>query len=67
MKAVKVKAQSDAYFRILEKQPKMKDVFRLGNYLVWVAPSNQALIVDTSEGQDKLTDAEIDELFAVKK
>ena len=67
MKCVKVKAQSDAYFRILDKQPKMKDVFRLGNYLVWVAPSNMALIVDTSEGKDKLTDAEIDELFAVKK
>ena len=33
-----VKAQSDAYFRILEKQPEMKDVFRLGNHLVWISP-----------------------------
>ena len=30
-KSVTVKAQSDAYFRILEKHPEMKDVFRLGN------------------------------------
>ena len=36
---VVVKAQSDAYFRIIEKNPKMKDVFRLGNYLVYVTPS----------------------------
>jgi Ca-activated chloride channel homolog len=67
MKCVTVKAQSDAYFRILEKNPKMKDVFRLGNHLVWVAPSKMALIVDTSDGKDKLTDTEIDELFTVKK
>ena len=30
MKTVVVKAQSDAYFEILEKHPEMKDVFRLG-------------------------------------
>src|SRR5262249_54022141 len=34
LKAVTVKAQSEAYFRILEKRPEMKDVFRLGNHLV---------------------------------
>jgi Ca-activated chloride channel family protein len=67
MKAVTIKAQSDAYFRILEKQPKMREVFRLGNYLVWVTPSKTALIVDTSDGKDKLTDAEIDALFAPAK
>ena len=67
MKFVTIKAQSDAYFRILEKHPKMKEVFRLGNHLVWVAPSKMALIVDTTDGKDKLTDAEIDALFAVKK
>ncbi len=67
MKCVTVKAQSDAYFRILEKQPKMKNVFRLGNYLVWVAPSKMALIIDTNNGKDKLTDDEIDDLFALKK
>ena len=63
MKAVVVKAQSDAYFRILEKNPGMKEVYRLGNYLVYVTPSKVALIVDTANGKEKLTDAEIDELF----
>ncbi len=62
-----VKAQSDAYFRILELQPKMKDVYRLGNHLVWMAPNGTALVVDTSEGKDKLDDMEIQKLFVAKK
>jgi Ca-activated chloride channel family protein len=62
-----VKAQSDAYFRLLERQPKLKEVFKLGNYLLWVAPSGTALIIDTTKGKDKLGDAEIDKLFVVKK
>jgi Ca-activated chloride channel family protein len=62
-KAVTVKAQSDAYFRILEKHPKMKDVFRLGNHLVWIAPSGTALVIDANDGKDKLDDKEIDDLF----
>lgn len=67
MATVVIKAQSEAYFRILEKQPKMKDVFRLGNHLVWVTPNQTALVVDTSEGQEKLSDAEIDKLFTAAK
>jgi Ca-activated chloride channel family protein len=62
-----VKAQSAAYFRILELQPKMKQVFRLGNYLVWLTPSGTALVIDTSEGKDKLSDDEINKLFAAHK
>ena len=62
-----VKAQSDAYFRILELQPQMKDVYRLGNHLVWMTPNGTALVVDTSEGKDKLDDAEIGKLFVAKK
>jgi Ca-activated chloride channel family protein len=62
-----VKAQSDAYFRLLEKHPELKDVFRLGNHLVWVAPSGTALVIDARNGKDKLTDAEIDQLFTKKK
>jgi Ca-activated chloride channel family protein len=62
-----VKAQSDAYFTLLERQPKLKDVFKLGNYLVWVAPSGTALVIDVNKGKDKLSDAEIDQLFAAKK
>ena len=58
-----VKAQSDAYFRILERHPEVKDVFRLGNHLVWVAPSGTALVIDAKHGKDKLSDDEIDKLF----
>ncbi|HLW65501.1 MAG TPA: VIT domain-containing protein [Gemmataceae bacterium] len=63
MKPVVVKAQSDAYFRILEKFPKMKDVYRLGNHLVWVTPAKMALVIDTDDGVDKLSDDEIEKMF----
>jgi Ca-activated chloride channel family protein len=62
-----VKAQSNAYFKLLERQPKIKDVFRLGNHLVWVAPNGTALIIDTTKGKDALSDDEVDKLFVVKK
>jgi Ca-activated chloride channel family protein len=67
MPVVAVKAQSDAYFRILERQPQVKDVFRLGNHLVWVTPNGTALVVDTSDGKDKLDDDTIDTLFKARK
>src|SRR5262249_1305135 len=63
---VTVKAQSDAYFRILEKRPEVKDVYRLGNHVVWMTPSGTALVVDTNDGKEKLDDAEIDTLFLKK-
>jgi Ca-activated chloride channel family protein len=67
MKTVVVKAQSDAYFMILEKSPKMKDVFRLGNYLVYVTPSKVALVIDTAEGKESLSDEEVAKLFVAAK
>src|SRR5262249_7970266 len=66
-KTVAVKALSDAYFRLLEKHPELKDVFRMGHHLVWVTASGTALLLDTSEGKETLTDDEIASLFAVKK
>ena len=66
MKTVVVKAQSDAYFKILEKKPEMKDLFRLGNHLVFVTPSQTALVIDTNDGKDKLTDDEVATLFTAK-
>ena len=66
MKTVVVKSQSDAYFKILEKNAAMKDVYRLGNHVVWVAPSGVALVLDQNDGKETLTDAEIDGLFAKK-
>ena len=58
-----MKAQSAAYFRLLEKQPGLKEVFRLGNRLVWITPSGTALVVDPSQGEEKLSDAAIAALF----
>jgi Ca-activated chloride channel family protein len=67
MPMLKVKAQSAAYFRILERQPKMKEVLRLGNRLVWVTPNGTALVIDPSDGKETLGDDEIDRLFVAKK
>ncbi|MBA4187504.1 MAG: hypothetical protein C0467_05740 [Planctomycetaceae bacterium] len=66
MKSVTVKAQSDAYFAILAAHPEMKDVFRLGNSIVWISPSGVALVIDQNEGKDKLEDAEIAAFFSKK-
>jgi Ca-activated chloride channel family protein len=67
MKAVTVKAQSNAYFRMLERQPKVKEVFLLGNYVVWVTPSGDVLVIDGKHGKEELSDKEIDSLFVAKK
>jgi Ca-activated chloride channel family protein len=67
MPTVAIKAMSDAYFRILERHPETKEVFQLGNHLLWVTPNGSALVIDTTEGKDKLDDAEIDKLFVAKK
>jgi Ca-activated chloride channel family protein len=67
LKAVTIKAQSNAYFRMLERQPKVKDVFQLGNYVVWVTPSGDVLVIDGKHGKEELSDKEIDALFVAKK
>ena len=67
MPTVTIKAQSDAYFKLLERQPKIKDVLMLGNHLLWVTPNGTALIIDAGTGKEALTDAEIDALFVAKK
>jgi Ca-activated chloride channel family protein len=67
MKSVTVKAMSKAYFRILERHSGVRDVFRLGNFVVWVTPSGKALIVDANGGQETLPDAEIDALFVARR
>jgi Ca-activated chloride channel family protein len=63
---VTVKAQSAAYFRILARHRRMREVFQLGNHLVWVTPNGTALVIDTSDGKEKLSDKEIDRLFVPK-
>ena len=67
MTLVTVKAMSEAYFRILERRPDMKNIFRISNHMVWVTPSGAALVLDTTAGQETMTDAEIDQLFVAMK
>jgi len=67
METVTVKAMSKAYFRMLERQPKMRDVFQLGNYVVWVTPSGRALVIDQGHGTEEMADGDIDRLFVVAK
>ncbi len=67
MKTVTVKAQSDAYFLLLERQPSLRDLLRLGNHLVYVTPSGEALIIDAQHGVETLAAAEIDRLFVAAK
>ncbi len=60
---IKVKAFSDAYFAILKAHPELKDVFALGDRVVWVSPTDKVLIIDDG-GKDALSEKEISELFA---
>jgi Ca-activated chloride channel family protein len=64
---VKVKAQGDAYFRILERHQQVAEVFQLGNRVVWVTPSQTVLVIDPTDGRTQMSDEEIDRLFVAKK
>ncbi len=66
-KTVNVKAQSDAYFALLEAHPKLKDVYTLGNALVWLTPSGTALVIDPRLGDETLSREAIQALFTAKK
>ena len=67
MPSLTIKAMSAAYFRMLEKHRELKEVFQLGNRVVWITPSGTALLIDPTQGKEKLADEEIDRLFLVKK
>jgi Ca-activated chloride channel family protein len=64
---MEIKAMSNAYFKLLERKPEMKEVLQLGNALVWIAPSGTAIVIDPSSGKEELSDEEIDRLFAAAK
>jgi Ca-activated chloride channel family protein len=63
MPTVTIKTMSPAYFRILERHPQVREVFQIGNYLVWVTPSGTALVLDAGNGREQMPDEEIDRLF----
>jgi Ca-activated chloride channel family protein len=58
---------SNAYFKLLEKHPEMKEVLQLGNALVWIAPSGTAIVINPKSDKEEASDEEIDKLFAAKK
>ncbi len=66
LQSLTIKAQSDAYFKILDRHPEMKDVYRLGNSVVWITPSGTALVIDPTAGREQISNEEIDALFARK-
>jgi Ca-activated chloride channel family protein len=43
----------------------VKDVYLLGNYVIWVTPSGKALVIDANAGAETMSDADIDRLFVV--
>jgi Ca-activated chloride channel family protein len=67
LKTVTIKAMSLAYFKLLERQPSVRQVLQLGNHLVWVTPSNTALVIDVNNGVTMMSDKEIDALFVPAK
>ncbi|MFT3881544.1 MAG: VIT and VWA domain-containing protein [Gemmatales bacterium] len=58
-----IKTMSNAYFKLLEKKPEMKEVFALSPAVVWITPSGTALVIDPKEGKEEITDEEITKLF----
>jgi Ca-activated chloride channel family protein len=60
-----VKFASEAYFRLLEKAPVLAEAFKLGTDVVYVTTSGQALVISDA-GQEHLSDAQIEALFAAK-
>ena len=54
------------YFRILAHHPDLSPILALGNRVTWVSPSGTALVID-NQGQDEVTDATLDRLFARPK
>jgi Ca-activated chloride channel family protein len=67
MPTLVVRAMSPAYFKLLDRKPELKNLFRLGQHLLWVTPSKTALVIDTTDGKDQLSDPEIDALFLAKR
>lgn len=62
-----IKPMSNAYFKLLEKHPEMKEVLQLGNALVWISPSGTAIVINPKSDKEEASDEEIDKLFAAKK
>lgn len=62
---IKVKYISDAYFKLLEREPSLNKVFALGERVLVVLKSGKAILIG-KEGKEDLTKQELDDLFAKK-
>ncbi len=60
---LRLRVLGKAYFRILSQHPELSPIFALGNQVTWVSPSGTALVI-ANQGQDAVTDATLDRLFA---
>ena len=67
MTTVRIKALSAAYFKLLQKQASLGEVFKLGTRIVWVTPSGTALVIDPTAGEESISDEQIEALFRAKK
>lgn len=61
-KLVRIKYLGKAYFRLVELAPQAKRVFSLGERLVWMTPSGQAIAIDKT-GEESIGDDELKALF----
>ena len=64
---VTVKFGSEAYFRLIEKQPSLVEAFKLGTDVVVLTSSGKVLAVAAAAGEEKLSDAQIDAMFPATK
>ena len=58
---------SEAYFAIVNGHVELKDAFALGTRLIVVAADGKAVVISDNEGVEKMTEAEVKELFTAAK
>jgi len=63
---LRLRVLGKAYFRMLAQHPELSPIFALGNRVTWVSPGGTAVVID-NQGQDEVTDATLDRLFARPK
>ena len=66
MPTLRLRALGKAYFRLLARHPDLSPILALGNRVTWVSFTGRALVID-KQGQDDVTDATLDRLFAELK
>lgn len=60
---VTIKYLSDAWFALAEQDADLKKAFALGEQVLVVLKNGKVIVVSTTDGKDKLTDAEVKDLL----